>query len=200
MTDATPFAYPSKPHRRKHGPVYRDFADYKDWLRDDFDFRCVYCLRREVWERRRAIWVVEHLISRHDRPDLATEYTNVVLACTTCNSWKSASSMPDPCKMGYGSLVTVRSDGSIIAKKKEGKLLIKIARLDDADSTEWRRKIIHLLCNYSLHEPEEYKRWMGFPVDLPDLTNRKPRSNSKPQSKDDCRFAQRQRGELPETY
>jgi hypothetical protein len=43
-----PFAYADAPHVRKHGPSgYVRYQSYKDWLRDEFAFRCVYCLERE---------------------------------------------------------------------------------------------------------------------------------------------------------
>jgi hypothetical protein len=35
-----PFAYPSAPHSRRHGPAgYEDYTHYKPWLRDEFTFR-----------------------------------------------------------------------------------------------------------------------------------------------------------------
>ncbi len=201
MSSPEPFAYPVKFHERKHGPGgYSEYADYKDWLRDEFDFRCVYCLRREAWGPRRAVWAVEHLVPRKDRKDLATVYSNLVFACATCNSWKSTDRMPDPCKTAYGELVSVDAEGRITATKPKGRTLIKVARLNDEDCTEWRRKMIHLIRNYRLHEPEEYQRWMGFPADLPDLANRKVKHNSKPHGARNCRYEQRKRGELPTTY
>jgi hypothetical protein len=202
MSGTEPFQYPEQPHCRKHGPAgYSDYADYKDWLRDEFDFRCVYCLRREVWERRRAIWVVEHLIPRKERPDLATEYTNLVLACTTCNSFKSASGhMPNPCKLAYGKLVSVSCDGTIIHHSREGLKLIRIAGLADDDSTKWRRREIAINRNLKKNEPEEYRRSMAFPSDLPDLAKRRVRHNRKPNGAKNCRFEQRSAGTLPETY
>ena len=201
MSSPEPFTYPIKPHQRKHGPDgYSEYADFKDWLRDEFDFRCVYCLRRESWAPRRAVWAVEHMIPRKDRRDLSTVYSNLVLACATCNSWKSADHMPDPCKTGYGELVTVESDGRIKALTAKGNTLIQVASLNDDDSTEWRRKMIKLIRNYRIHDPEEYQRYMGFPEDLPDLAKRKVKRNSKPEGARNCRFEQRRRGELPKTY
>ncbi len=201
MNTPEPFIYPIKPHQRKHGPEgYSDYSGYKDWLRDEFDFRCVYCLRREAWAPRRAVWAVEHLIPRKDRKDLATTYSNLVYACATCNSWKSADHMPDPCKTAYGELVSVDSEGRIRALKPKGNTLIKVARLDDADSIEFRRKHIRLIRNLYLHDREEYHRWMGFPSDLPDLANTKVKHNAKPEGAQNCRFEQRKRGMLPQTY
>jgi hypothetical protein len=37
------FEYPLMPHVRRHGPAgYDDYASYRDWLRDEFTFRCVF--------------------------------------------------------------------------------------------------------------------------------------------------------------
>ncbi len=39
---AMPFQYSEKAHMRKHGPSgYLTYETYKDWLRDEFSFRCV---------------------------------------------------------------------------------------------------------------------------------------------------------------
>ena len=47
-----PFVYPSTPHQRRHGPRgYADYGTYRPWLRDEFCFRCVFCLLREQWGR-----------------------------------------------------------------------------------------------------------------------------------------------------
>jgi hypothetical protein len=44
------FRYPMSAHERRHGPRgYQDYRSYKPWLRDEFEFRCVYCLCRERW-------------------------------------------------------------------------------------------------------------------------------------------------------
>ena len=40
-------SYPLSPHQRKHGPQgYKSYRSYKPWLRDEFTFKCVYCLVR----------------------------------------------------------------------------------------------------------------------------------------------------------
>ena len=201
MSGTEPFQYPEHPHCRKHGPEYTDPADYTDWLRDEFDFRCVYCMSRESWSRPRAVWAVEHLIPRKERPDLATEYTNLVLACAQCNSHKSSyADMPDPCKQAYGKLVSVSADGTITHHSREGLRLIRIASLDDADATEWRRKEIATTRNHKANDPAEYLKRMAFPTDLPDLANRRVKNNSKPQGAKQCRFEQNKQGTLPPTY
>jgi len=62
MNLPTPFAYPTTPHARRHGPRgYKNYQDYKPFLRDDFTFRCVYCLERETWyPNRDASFSVDH--------------------------------------------------------------------------------------------------------------------------------------------
>ena len=47
---SSPFTYPVTPHVRRHGPSgYANHAEFRQWLRDEFAFSCVYCLLREVW-------------------------------------------------------------------------------------------------------------------------------------------------------
>jgi hypothetical protein len=46
------FTYPAQPHIRRHGTRgYAALESYSPWLRDEFAFRCVYCLLREQWGR-----------------------------------------------------------------------------------------------------------------------------------------------------
>ena len=71
MTWPTPFAYPSDPHQRMHGPAgYKDYAQYKPWLRDEFTFRCVYCLETgEFWYPDRAVsFSADHVESKKAAP------------------------------------------------------------------------------------------------------------------------------------
>ena len=53
-----------------------------------------------------------------------------------------------------------------------------------------------------LYEPELYRKYMGFPDDLPDLRPPKRRvpRNTRPEGALNCYFALRERGELPEMY
>jgi hypothetical protein len=62
MNLPTPFAYPTTPHMRRHGPLgYENYQNYKPFLRDEFTFRCVYCLERETWyPNREASFSTDH--------------------------------------------------------------------------------------------------------------------------------------------
>jgi len=65
------FQYPSQPLIRKHGPQgYRVYESFKPWLRDDFSFRCVYCLCRERWfPDGEAAFSVDHMEMLSSRED-----------------------------------------------------------------------------------------------------------------------------------
>ena len=77
-----PFTYPPTAHVRRHGPGgYVDYASYRPWLRDEFAFRCVFCLRREQWGRALAEFEIDHLVPVSIRPDQGTDYDNLLLAC-----------------------------------------------------------------------------------------------------------------------
>src|SRR5437764_4015992 len=92
-----PFIYPSVPHVRRHGPQgYADYASYRPWLRDEFSFRCVYCLLREQWGRVRGTYALDHFLPVAQHPAEMTEYDNLLYACATCNGAKGDRVVPDP--------------------------------------------------------------------------------------------------------
>jgi hypothetical protein len=78
----TAFAYPQSPHVRRHGP--RGYADYKHdkpWLRDEFSFRCGYCLCRETWlSDSEAHFGVDHVLSKSQAPDQSSMTVSFTLA------------------------------------------------------------------------------------------------------------------------
>ena len=50
-----PYKYPDSEHTRRHGPHgYTDYERFREWIRDEFLFRCIYCLHREKWTRPRG--------------------------------------------------------------------------------------------------------------------------------------------------
>lgn len=112
MTPLTPFSYSVEPHLRRHNPQgYRDYTTYKDWLRDDFVFRCVYCLERELWAlSRQAAFSVEHVKAKATCPELECTYTNLVYACIRCNVNKRMVSLLDPCEAGLGNHIAIEND------------------------------------------------------------------------------------------
>ena len=76
--EAQPFAYPLAPHVRKHGPRgYHGYESYREWLRDEFNFRCVLCLFREQWPGAQA-FEIDHLLPRAKYPEKEYDYNNLL--------------------------------------------------------------------------------------------------------------------------
>ncbi|MBL8205243.1 MAG: hypothetical protein JNM09_13495 [Blastocatellia bacterium] len=197
-----PFAYPLEPHLRRHGPLgYKDYGKFRPWLRDEFSFRCVFCLRRETWGVKHANWDIDHFTPQMAAPLRALDYENLLYVCSTCNSRKSIHLVPNPCKVGFGNCLEVRSDGTIQALNVEGELLIEFLRLDDDDHIRFRRLIIDTVQSLrKTGQTETLLLWLGYPQDLPDLSKLKPTGNTKPEGVAQSHYARRMRGELPEMY
>jgi len=126
------FEYPAEPHSRRHGPAgYDDYGSYRDWLRDEFTFRCVYCLHRERWYGRPGSFDIEHFIPVSVDPRGKCEYTNLLYACRTCNAAKSdVLAVPDPCTVAFGDCLRVKTDGEIEPLNEAGRRLRDVLRLN----------------------------------------------------------------------
>jgi hypothetical protein len=204
-----PFAYPTSPHTRVHGPDgYAEYGEYKPWLRDEFKFRCVYCLERETWYPDRASsFSIDHFEPKVLEPDRERDYSNLVYACTRCNSIKQATViLLDPTRHTLAEHLVVRDDGRIEALTPEGRDLIDLLDLDLSPAHDVREETLLILEAKRVH-PEcpimnaIYLRRFGFPIDLPNLKPlRPPNKNSRPNGIKDCHYEKRERGELPEVY
>jgi hypothetical protein len=198
-----PFRYPDTPHSRRHGPRgYADYESYRPWLRDEFAFRCVYCLVREAWCKGECGFHIDHLVPQAESPSRALDYDNLVYACATCNATKAGvAGLPDPCATAYGDCLVVHEDGTVAARNREGELLIRMLRLDNAENTRFRRTLIEVIQLARDKKPALYLELMGFPSDLPDLApKRPPGGNSRPEGIKRCFRARRETNDLPETY
>ncbi|MBI1902220.1 MAG: HNH endonuclease [Planctomycetia bacterium] len=132
------FTYPAQPHERRHGPQgYASYTSYRPWLRDEFSFRCVYCLLREPWARHGSL-DIDHFLAVAHNPGKVNDYDNLLYACTTCNSAKGDRLMPDPTSVLTSGAVHVAEDGSIHAANPEAARLIELLGLDSAPATEFR--------------------------------------------------------------
>lgn len=82
------FQYSPVPPPRRHGPCgYSDYQFYKPWLRDEFTFRCLYCLWRERWQADgHHDFGVEHVHAQATEPGKRLDYDNLIYACNLCNS------------------------------------------------------------------------------------------------------------------
>ena len=197
-----PFEYPALPHVRRHGPIgYAHYSSYRPWLRDEFGFRCVYCLTRESWGAFRGLFAIDHLTAVCILPDAGTRYENLVYACNVCNSAKADRPIPDPLSNLLGDTVEVRPDGAIVGHTPAAGRLIEILGLDNPRMVEWRELINEVVSLSAKFDRELYLRLLSFPLDLPRLsTLRPPEGNTRPEGIEQSHFSRRQRGELPETY
>ena len=197
-----PLAYPSEPHVRRHGPQgYPKHRLYLNWLRDEFYFRCVYCLRRETWLTLRSDWQIDHFVPKSIHPGGTLDYDNLVYACANCNHSKAAYLAPDPCKVAYGRCVEVDDYGRIRALDGDGVTLIEAIGLDDEDYIGLRVAVIDLLRELP-EGGESYCRFFGFPKDLPDLSKERtpPGGNKRPDGIMQSCFEKARRSELPAYY
>ena len=196
-----PYAYPARPHRRRHGPAgYSNYESYRPWVEDEFCFRCIYCLNRKVWAPTN-IWAIDHLVSQDEAPELECEYDNLVFACQFCNQQKLANRVPDPCQVAYGKCLRVESDGTVTPLNKQGKRLVTVIRLNHPRFIDERLKTLCVWKILAEHDSAELQRLMDFPADLPDLSRLKPPGgNRRPEGISESCFARRERGNLPKTY
>ncbi len=197
-----PFDYPSASHVRRHGPLgYAGYASYRPWLRDEFSFRCVYCLLREQWGRVRRSFDLDHFQPTAIRPVLALHYDNLLYTCATCNSTKRGLEVPDPLSVLIQGKVRVSEDGRIHADSPEVACLVEILGLDSEEVVEFRMTWIGIIALAASADFALYRKLMGFPNDLPHLNRlRPPGGNKRPDGVSASYHARRRRGELPETY
>ena len=159
------FEYPKKPHTRRHGPEgYCDYESYRDWLRDEFTFRCVYCLHREQWYGRGAAFNIDHLVPLSEHPQASCEYTNLLYACATCNLAKhDIRGIPDPCLVAFGDCLRVRQNGEVEALNEHGMKLREILRLNKKSNVRGRSKMMRLLAHLKSTNIELYQEFRDFP-------------------------------------
>jgi len=201
MSLPEPFVYPAEPHTRIHGPDgYASYGPYRDWLRDEFSFRCVFCLHREQWGIRLGSWDIDHFVPQSQDSSLRLSYDNLLYVCHTCNSLKSDRPLPDPASLDLSKCLQVRSDGSLVALNDNGRMIAEILRLDSDDRRKFRRMIISTIQSLARHDPTIVIMWLCYPDNLPDLSKLRPPSNSKPEGIKNSAYARRERRVLPQIY
>lgn len=195
------FEYPTGAHVRRHGPHgYSDYGAYRDWLRDDFTFRCTYCLQRERWGTVLGMFDIDHFVAQAVDPSHGCAYDNLLYLCHRCNLKKGASSLPDPCITSLNTCIRVHDDGQIEALDRNGKRIIRILALDDPNWTHWRAMLISTFSELRRTQSPMLTAWLGFPDELPDLAAKRPPGNSRPGGVSRCYFSLQAAGVLPETY
>ena len=198
----TPFRYPKQSHRRRHGPVgYQHYESFRPWLRDEFSFTCVYCLKRERWGHQSANYHLDHFQPQTLHPESGNQYENLYYACVRCNLVKRGQSVPDPAIYLTEEHVEIFPSGEIRGRSPEAVELIWKLDLDSPEAREWRLIWMRNVELAEAHDRDQFVRLMGYPDDLPNLgTLRPPGGNTRPLGIQDSYYAQQQAGNLSETY
>jgi len=197
----TPFVYPDSPHVRRHGPAgYANYESYRPWLRDEFAFRCVYCLKREQWGVLKAAYHLDHFRAQVHQPQAALDYDNLLYACAACNTAKGNAEVPDPCHCMLDGQVILGEDGSIHGITPAARRVIGKLGLDSPDYREFRMLFIGIVQLAAEYDPSRFRMLMKYPDNLPDLASLQAPQNTRPQGVHESFRARRDRGELPETY
>jgi hypothetical protein len=216
MTWPTPFAYPAEPQRRRHGPAgYANYEEYKPWLRDEFTFRCVYCLERELWyPDRAASFSADHVEPQKEAPHRVCDYTNLVYACTRCNSLKRHLRLIDPTAVAFGKHLWVDDSGLVRPVEADGKpsrdgeFLIRLLHLNGNSALDTRRFRLTMLAlkrDFSTDDRVDrlFRQSFAYPPldDLPDLRSlRPPGGNSLAENVETCCYERRRASALADVY
>jgi hypothetical protein len=193
---------------RRHGPRgYADYASYKPWRRDEFLFRCVYCLSRERWKPEgQDAFSVDHVRPQSTDPEQASDYDNLTYACCSCNSSRRDLPLPlDVVGVSLAEHLRIAVTGIVEPLTDAGHRLVDLCHLNRPALVEFRREFLQLLDLLArLDDPRATgaaSNLLGFPHDLPDLARlRPPGGNSRPDGIYQSCHTRRQEGRLPETY
>lgn len=198
----SPFEYPSRPHRRRHGPLgYAKIASFREWLRDEFSFRCVYCLVREQWGRVTGEFDIDHFTPQAVQPGRVAEYDNLVYSCARCNAIKSSQVVPDPLSALIGENLRIQPDGIVETYTRDAATVIHKLDLNAPQMVAWRLVWIRIAELAKNHDETLYRRLMGFPNDMPNLGRlRPPGGNTRPEGIEASYYAISKRRTLPATY
>lgn len=197
------FTYPERVAGRLHGPRgYADYEAYRDWLRDEFAFRCAFCLMRERWLRGKRGFQIDHCIPQAQDPGRKNDYDNLVYTCPWCNQAKAGVRVPNPTEVSYGTALSVNGEGVVEARNGLGVLLIAGLQLDNPDITYQRRMLLRVV---RLAEEKNnlpvILELLGFPDDLPNLKQKRPPGgNTRPDGLGASFLERRRRRDLPLIY
>lgn len=195
------FDYPESRSSRVHGPSgYASYESFRPWLRDEFTFRCVYCLKREVWGQVTGEFELDHFQPQSLAPGLRLDYLNLVYACRRCNAVKLDERVEDPFPVFSPESVAILPDGVIAAATPQATRLIRQLDLNAPRLCKWRVMWMRIVTLAKEQDADLYQRLTGFPDDLPNLGRLRPPQNSRPDGIENSWYAKRLRGLLPSSY
>ena len=142
-------------HRSADVPVQDQYEAYRALLRQDFEFRCAYCLRHEFFFGGGEAGEIDHFRPRHLFPNLENEYRNLYWSCRKCNAikggtWPSEAQAErglrflDPCAENSDDHWQTHPDGTVTALTTVGRYTVRHIRLDRPTLTQFRRFLFAL--------------------------------------------------------
>lgn len=186
--------------RRHHPAGYGSYESYRDWLRDEFLCRCVYCLKRETWGQVTGEFELDHFQPQAFHPHQGLDYLNLVYACRRCNSIKNDQAVGDPFRLLHSESITLLEDGVLHARDMDPRRLIRQLDLNSPRLVRWRTMWMRIITLAEERDAELYHQLVGFPSDLPDLRKLKPPQNHRSEGLEQCCFCLRLRNELVKAY
>src|SRR5262249_39905090 len=142
--------------RRSDPPQKSNYRDYKPILREDFQYRCAYCLLHEGDPYGGGLrhFQIDHFRPRVKFPLLLTTYSNLYYCCAWCNRNKGQKwptddqqqrgfSFVDPCAEDlYETHAKLESDGGLTSHSSAGDYTIREIRLNSRMLKRLRRNRI----------------------------------------------------------
>ena len=196
------FAYPKPRTQRRHAPRgYASPRSYRPWLRDEFTFRCAYCLKREQWGQATGEFDLDHFQPQSLFPQLAAEYTNMVYACRRCNGVKQDQEVDDPFATMTEARVRTMPDGTVKGADDVATRLILTLDLNSPRLIEWRIIWMRIIELAKERDRTLWEQLVGFPTVLPDLSRlRPPAGNERPEGVAESWAALARQDRLPGHY
>ena len=179
MIDESAFEYPEPRRSRRHGPQYETYESYRPWLRDEFMFRCVYCLKRETWGQVTGDFELDHFKPQKYNPEKKLDYNNLVYACQRCNGTKSSKAISDPFKLLRSDRLFCDEDGQLKTNDTTVEKLIEYLDLNSPRMIKWRWQWIELVKLAKRRKKKLFDSLMDLPDDIPDLSRLNPLANSR---------------------
>jgi hypothetical protein len=177
------FTYPQKPHRRKHGPRYTSYESYRDWLRDEFSFRCVFSLVRETWPWASGNFDIDHLEPQASHPDEICKYDNLLYLQHRINLIRGKRPIPDPCRIALGKCIGIITNGDRIGQietfNETGERIVSVFKLNSDDAVANRTKWLGIMRSLARTDEGLFRQFVGYPTELPDLRKMRNKENTR---------------------
>lgn len=171
------------------------YEAYRPWLRDEFAFRCVYCLKREMWGQVTFDFEIDHIEPQSINPARRLDYLNLVYACRRCNGVKLNKVVSDPFVLLRSDRLVTMPDGSLRVLDIEARRLVQQLDLNSGHLRNWRVLWMRLVDLSEETDQELLSLLVGLLSDLPDLSRLSPQENSRPEGISESWLERHRRGE-----